>query len=950
MQLPNWMPFQGKKQEGEPKPSSPPKGEVSFRDPLLYPQGTMWSAYNPDIFVMRKGGLYVYDKMRRDEQIKACQWIKRLAVLCSGWKVEPVSEESIDVEVAEFCEDTLKRLRGTLEEKIKNILSGMDYGFSISEKVWGIVEEGDFKGKIGLRALKVRKPHSWDFDTDEYGNLRPNGLWQLNGQHKYDPKKFVVYSHNREFDNWYGTSDLQSVYRSWWSKDVIIKFWNIFLEKFGMGIPMLKPKEGGRIDDPMYTTLKNALANLQNTSAIAWNVDGPEVELLEAKRRGAGEHDKAIQYYDRAIARGLLMPTGLGFSEDDKGGSHARSRTHFDLWLWIMEDLRKTVEETIMAEQVIPELVNYNYTVKAYPRFKFNDLEDPEVLELGKLWLEALNGKAVHPNAEDEIHLRRLIKFPERDRDELEEEIEAGKVPPIPDITDNDADEGDVHIDQPLKVVQHQKWHRELTQYEKRVDFRKVEKALDGLEGETRKRLTGILEKQRDKLLNSVEKSFDKINHQWINTFNLQYGVEFQGVLKEFMRTGFEMGRGDASNEISRARKKRKNYVIKIPPKQAINMLEKSAFWIRNVTFDGITKQVQGTLLNMLETGETPGETLMKIRNLYDPYVGDEMRVIDQRQIEPYRIETVIRTNATKAYNRGKVVEFADPDLDGFVRAVQISAILDSRTTDICRNADGKIILLHDDQNIAKLTPPLHHQCRSVLVPVTEVDGVFEASKQLELDVLKQQMPPDFGGNFDKGGGWASEDILKELPAGTVKIGAGGRILNVWSGEGYQVNQLSKARYEIEFEEVLREDYQNALRGLADDVSMGEKGGRIQITDAGPGDEWTGFSSTYPEFMVNKGKHWEASRITPALKKASEGKSLGQLELNFVEDAVDSINYEKARMGWLDEIDTKRAGLIDEAENEVRRLTKEALAETTTSKETLRELEDFFDNVGMARN
>jgi SPP1 gp7 family putative phage head morphogenesis protein len=612
-----------------------------------------------------------------------------------------------------------------------------------------------------------------------------------------------------------------------------------------------------------------------------------------------------------------------------------------------MLDLRKTVEETVMNEQVIPDLVNYNFSVGKYPKFRFQPMDQPEKLELGKLWLDAVKGKAVHPDAEDELHLRRLIEFPERDRDELEDEIEDDKLmPSIPDISTEDDDLGDLHGDKPLRVVnqRYAKWHRPLTKFEKRVDFAGVEKNLNRLEDEVRVRLKGILEKQRDKLLARIEKATNdkKIDMNWVNALNPQYGVEFQAVVKEFMRSVFEVGRSDARREIDKARrKKHQAYIIKMPPKEVIGMLEKSSFWIRNVTFDGITKQTQGLLLNMLETGETPGETLM-----YDPYVGDVQRIIDQRQIEPYRIETLIRTNSTKAYNRAKVVEFADPELDGFVRAVQLSAILDTRTTDICRNADGKIVLLDDTNNVGRLTPPLHHQCRTITVPVTEVDGPFEPSKQLELDVLKQQMPPEFGGNFDKGGGWAREDILKDLPPGTVKVGPGGRILGVWSGEGYQVNQVSKARYEIEFDEALREDYQAALRGVANDVKHGERGGRIQIVDLGPGDEWTGFSSTYPEFMVNKGKHWEAKRIVPALEKASEGKSLGQLEMNFVEDAVDAINYEKERMGWLSELTAKEASLIDEAEDEVRRLTKEAMGEATTSKEALRELDDFFDDVG----
>lgn len=722
-----------KKSEPVGPVQAPGKAEISLVDPLLYPSSGVWTAYNPDVFAMRKGGLYLYDKMRRDEQIKVCQWIKRLAVLCSGWDVDPVSDDPVDVEAAEFVKDVFKRLRGTFDEKVKNILSGMDFGYSITEKVWGYIEDGDFRGRIGLKALKTRKPHEWDFDADEYGNLRKKGLWQLNGQYKYDPAKFVVYTHGREFDNWYGMSDLQAAYRAWWSKDIIIRFWNTFLEKYGMGIPLLKPKEGKKIDEPMYTTLKNALNNLQATSALSWQEDTIDLSLLESTRRGKETYESAIQLHDRAIARALFSPTGLGFQDESAPGSLARSGKHMEVWLWVMMDLRRITEEVI-NEQIVPEMVGYNYEVGESPRFKFIPIDGDEIKDLTEMWLKALDGQHVHPDAGDELHLRKILKFPERDREELEEEIEADKVPVVPEIPG-----------------EFPEFSRELTRFEKRVDFRGIEKRLDTVEAEEQIRLTGILERQRDDFLIRFEREAKKqnINAKWINNLGLKYGVEFQGSVRAFMGTVFEMGRRDATAEIGKAKKRKRSYIAKVKPEEVIRMLEKTAFWIKNVMWESITKDIQALLINMLETGESPGETAMKIRKIYDPYIGDEQVVVDQKQIEPYRIEVVVRNNSTKAYCNARVAEYRDPELDGFVRAVQLSAILDTRTTAICRSVDGDIIML-DDPLLDRLTPPLHHQCRTIPVSVTVIDGPFEPTKQVDLHGVLDLAPASFGGNVDK--------------------------------------------------------------------------------------------------------------------------------------------------------------------------------------------------------
>lgn len=78
------------------------------------------------------------------------------------------------------------------------------------------------------------------------------------------------------------------------------------------------------------------------------------------------------------------------------------------------------------------------------------------------------------------------------------------------------------------------------------------------------------------------------------------------------------------------------------------------------------------------------------------------------------RLENISRTETMAAYNQGRVAMFRD----GGVAAVQFAAILDDRTTAICRSRDGLVMEL-EDPRLAGNTPPLHFMCRSVLVPIT---------------------------------------------------------------------------------------------------------------------------------------------------------------------------------------------------------------------------------------
>ncbi len=78
------------------------------------------------------------------------------------------------------------------------------------------------------------------------------------------------------------------------------------------------------------------------------------------------------------------------------------------------------------------------------------------------------------------------------------------------------------------------------------------------------------------------------------------------------------------------------------------------------------------------------------------------------------RIETIYRTNMQTAYNAGRWKQLTDPDIVRTRPYLMYDAILDSRTSDICKKRNGTVLPASDpwwSQN----NPPLHHRCRSSL-------------------------------------------------------------------------------------------------------------------------------------------------------------------------------------------------------------------------------------------
>jgi SPP1 gp7 family putative phage head morphogenesis protein len=90
------------------------------------------------------------------------------------------------------------------------------------------------------------------------------------------------------------------------------------------------------------------------------------------------------------------------------------------------------------------------------------------------------------------------------------------------------------------------------------------------------------------------------------------------------------------------------------------------------------------------------------------------------------RVRTAVRTNVFDAFNEARFDYFTDPSLNGFVEALEYSAILDDNTTDICEELDGSTYPA-DSDFWSQYTPPNHFNCRSILIPLVQGDTWTES-------------------------------------------------------------------------------------------------------------------------------------------------------------------------------------------------------------------------------
>jgi hypothetical protein len=407
----------------------PIRGEVAYADPRrLFPGSEKYRTFNPSTLVGMRG-LQLFDEMRRDDQVKAALAFKKHACIATGWTVTSPEGKSKDWEPTRFARWVLENMdpheigSTTLDGDLYEILGALDYGFSVSEKIYSEITEGPFRGHVGLRSLKTRSPHHISFAQDVYGNLAADGVVQPSNPYnngRLPRDKFVLFTYQSQFGNPYGTSDLEAAYFPWWLKHNAQKWLAMLLERFGIP-PIFGLYNPSRYaaDRNLLEEIKRIFTNLQAaTSAILPRPDKDALEFWSPSDLSAPATRvfiPALEYMNAAISRAVLMPSLLGMTSDTSQGSYARSRIHFDVFLLVVESIRKDLELVAMNHQVLRPLLDINFPgLQVYPAWRFLPLTDDLRLELLRQWGELVTGAVVTPQADDEIHIRKMMQFPEK--------------------------------------------------------------------------------------------------------------------------------------------------------------------------------------------------------------------------------------------------------------------------------------------------------------------------------------------------------------------------------------------------------------------------------------------------------------------------------------------------------------------------------------------------------
>jgi SPP1 gp7 family putative phage head morphogenesis protein len=270
----------------------------------------------------------------------------------------------------------------------------------------------------------------------------------------------------------------------------------------------------------------------------------------------------------------------------------------------------------------------------------------------------------------------------------------------------------------------HVHYYRAKNSFEKRIDFQKIDDTLTSMEKQTFLTLRSILVDSRDQIVKRY--GGKTVTEKMIRSVKTVPNMgKYKTALNEFMVETMEGGRSSFRNDIAGVFKF-KDEGPNFTPTAAISHLKTKAIDLASTTNDAIIKDVKRVLMTSLETGATGRETAEGLKEVFEPWVGDPTLKRGQEQLKPHRLENIVRTESTNAFNQGRLVEARRPGIVENMRGMEYSAIIDARTTDVCLKLDGRVFKMSDPQ-LDNLRPPNHFMCRSILVPVTIFDEVNES-------------------------------------------------------------------------------------------------------------------------------------------------------------------------------------------------------------------------------
>ncbi len=301
---------------------------------------------NPDdIFPGTLSSYETYRKMRTDPRIKSL--VNKLKTAALNFPFHISQPEGCTDAVFNFVKNF--PIWKKIYQKMKRVYSGLDYGFSVSELVWAL-EDGNYipDNIITRKPERFSFGYDWSLHLNEHGQRKP----------LTHPNKWLIYHHDTDDENPYGTSILRCVYWAWMFKQAGYEFWLQATEKFSVKTILAIFKSDGdeaKLKETARLIAEQLMTIASGSAAAVGNVDSIHEVGMNGDLVGFAS---LVDACDTQISYGLTGQT-IATSKTE-GGSLALGEVQADLFY---EDAKGIAIEGL---PLIQKIINWSLELNGF--------------------------------------------------------------------------------------------------------------------------------------------------------------------------------------------------------------------------------------------------------------------------------------------------------------------------------------------------------------------------------------------------------------------------------------------------------------------------------------------------------------------------------------------------------------------------------------------------------
>lgn len=722
------------------------RATVPLFDTVAYDYDAKFNMFNhlpnPNTIIASAGDrVATFDNIKNDPHVASCIQTRKSGLTAYEYEVQSSNQA-----IKDFCDYILSEI--DVKSLIDNITDAVLYGYSVIEINYAYSNYG---GRTIIAPATIQqKPFHW-FRFDQYNLCRftpinnPQGIL-------LPPKKFIVTQNNPTYKNPYGEAILS---RCLWSvifKKSNMAVWMKFVEKFGM--PHFVGKTN-TLNEVAYQNMLDQLDGLiQEASAVISSEDSIE-SLNSTAAQSSQIFTDLITFCNTEISKAILSETLT--TELTSTGSYAAGKVHENVLYSVVDSDRKLAEKGI--NDLLAWLVDFNFNVpdEDYPNFIMyppNDVDEHLA------------------NVTDTLTKNGTIQFTKKyyvDRfgfNEDEFEIIEKTNSQLPtafaaSASDNVAFANPKPEERALTM---QAIADMIAEYGKDIaekDFEKLIKQIAELieNYNTYEELTGELASVLPKIdTDIIEKTLastlipaNVLGHLASQTAKINLNPErIRKVITKCLE--------DNPNDIT---KFLAGQEVKVTwnATEMQEAIRKHAFTVSKVASADLLEMVRADVVLAQHDGKSLGEFKkgLKIKLMTSGFS-------TKNDGSAWRLDTILRTNTQSMYMQGCYNEMKQ-NADS-MPYWQFMADLDSRTTNTCRELNGKVFKASDPFWNTHY-PPLHYNCRSAVIALG--DTQMERFGLKVEDGKNYENEPVAKGFENKPGEWTpdlskySKDIKKEI-------------------------------------------------------------------------------------------------------------------------------------------------------------------------------------------